>query len=104
MWNVGIIAKSLKETKSQDHKIKVSGEGVKNELKSISSVAIYHKTAKVKEEGFSREEDQQGGSFEKPTQLYKMNFIYVQYLNTKEDKQKKRNVSSNFAVNTTNLL
>ena len=55
---MGIIAKSFKETKSQDHKIKVSGEGVKNELKSISSVAIYHKTAKVKEEGFSREEDQ----------------------------------------------
>lgn len=55
--------------------MKISGEGVKNELKSISSVAIYHKTAKVKEEGFSREEDQQGGSFEKPTQLYKMNFI-----------------------------
>ena len=55
--------------------MKISGEGVKNELKSISGAAIYHKTAKVKEEGFSREEDQQGGSFEKPTQLYKMNFI-----------------------------
>lgn len=75
MWNVGTIAKSFKETISEDHKMKISGEGVKNELKSISRAAIYHKTAKVKEEGFSREEDQRGGSFEKPTQLYKMNFI-----------------------------
>lgn len=84
--------------------MKISGEGVKNELKSISRAAIYHKTAKVKEEGFSREEDQQGGSFEKPTQLYKMNFIQVQYLNAKEDKLEKRNVLSNSVVNTTNLL